>query len=706
MSEYAKLRDSVKDKFGVDIPISDDTIDYVLLASFVTGAGHTLYENYFNVQGALNISDPRERMANQLLRRGHASIDEILTSSFGEWPPKGLDIVTTNPQRVQFGSILKRADDIPNQGRLENLWARLNVLNNTFGDATLSQDRIIRMNNLRLSVLPGLLGKSALSSTLGHEGVHILQGDNYYRAAQIYGYHGEDWVVDKGQMVMNKNDPVKKIFAAHTDNSFFGKLTEGNTKHLDYLRSGIETQARIHEITAAGYQRWGQLPANREQFLVAMKDSGLKIPEKIMEELEQSPTIAETKRIFSSAPHSSAQADEINYAQKGLTPAGKIQFWNKAMPELYADLIEMYGDGPGRARFDMGDNLRPLLRAPIDASKPILGTGEDFVRALQAGDPNAAIMVAPGIKDKMTDSNPDAPAIKTIESADTKPPIDQDIHHKPKGIRGGLVANVLIGSGAGILAYSLTGDIKESGKISFQTIVPYGETALKIAEGDTKGAIHATMTETAGIAGAIGGAVTGASIGSVVPIVGTAIGAIAGGIIGGVGAGMGTDVVLKNVPEIVDRVKKVSDNTMTHISGAAASIKQKASHAFEKAASTAQNTKHYVSDTYDSIKGKYANWFNKNANPDETPSKLTPEQVYKALPEKSTPDMPPEIQSLIEVKASPKRFQQTFEDLRKQKSLDEVEKYINNNANADIEATAAETLIANRPKTPLLVLKP
>jgi hypothetical protein len=84
-------------------------------------------------QTHFRVDDPREIMANQLLARGHASVDEILAASFGEWPPKGLDIVTAQPQRVPFHNI---PEDVQ-QRTIERIGAR------AAGNATLVRERNI-----------------------------------------------------------------------------------------------------------------------------------------------------------------------------------------------------------------------------------------------------------------------------------------------------------------------------------------------------------------------------------------------------------------------------------------------------------------------------------------------------------------------------------------------------------------------------------
>lgn len=369
----SRISDAIEEKTGVDIGVSDQTIAIgygAAVAGFAAYAAHALYENHRHKQavrirefdaeqaerirnldadGSLPINDPREIMSNQLLMRGHATVDELLQASYGEWPPKGLDIITQNPQTVSFGDIKERVEE---------------GLSDALGDATLVGKRRIRMNHEDLYEKPSQIGKSAYTFTLGHETTHILQGDNFYRLGEAYGAHSA--VIKEQQMVLDKNDRVARIFSSFPNHD--APHTDVDKKWIASadLESGIEVQARIHEIIIDGYQKWGSVPTSPEEFMVAMKNSGLDIPDDVFESFKSSPTFEQTDRAFGTSDVSKkSPVNAINLIQKGITEEGRLEFWNKAMPELYVDLIEMYGDGPGRARFGMGENIRPALRAEV-----------------------------------------------------------------------------------------------------------------------------------------------------------------------------------------------------------------------------------------------------------------------------------------------------------------------------------------------------
>ncbi|MGZ9097830.1 MAG: hypothetical protein ACXW30_05995 [Micavibrio sp.] len=320
-------------------------------------------------------------MANKLLMQGHASIDELLHASFGEWPPKGLDIVGTNNQQVNLMSLWKMANHLdaayPHEtGLLHQSKLLGHKLSDTFkvaGRATLVGERVIGINKLTTTYLnmvnvllsgriwSALTGKfNGVHATLAHESAHILQGDHYYRAQNAFGSNNAQNIW-RNQKDVASNEIAKRIFDQHQAKpSILTRLFDKVSSEIDsaYYKQGIEIQARLHEIVTDGYQRWGKLPQNRAELFAAMKNSGFKLPESIRKEMEQSPDIDNIRRIFSGwRVQNEAQAvSDITFAEKLLTAKGRVEFWDKAMPELYSDLIEMYGDSQGRARFGLGMN--------------------------------------------------------------------------------------------------------------------------------------------------------------------------------------------------------------------------------------------------------------------------------------------------------------------------------------------------------------
>lgn len=128
------------------------------------------------------------------------------------------------------------------------------------------------------------------------------------------------------------------------------------------------------------------------------------------------------------------------------------------------------------------------------------------------------------------------------------------------GRNAGFLGGILIGTAAGATTLLASGSIAEAAEVGFEIVVPYGETALDLAEGDVDAAMQSATVETAatlgGLGGAVAGAATGALIGSAVPIIGTTVGAVAGGILGsfgfGVAAGETTEYLLSRTSSSPD----------------------------------------------------------------------------------------------------------------------------------------------------------
>lgn len=307
--------------------------------------------------------DPRERMAKQLLMRGHATMDQILEASFGEWPPKGLDIVGTNNQTVQLMPLMDMVGpSIASQPLGQKLWNIFRAQMMTAGLGSVASERQIGMHRLWGG-----------NSVMGHEAVHILQGDNYYRAREIYGPAAAQ-EIRKSYNDIQSNVLANELFEKHTSTNFARVIGSqiAAVGTLNYLKTGVEIQARVHQVLMRGYPQWGRLPQNREELWVAMDDVGLNIPKAIQEQLNHSPTIEHTRSIFANKVKAHLYTEttgDINTVQMALTNEGKQVFWEETLPKIYADLIEMYGDRPGRERFGLGKNERVHFR--YDASKQI-----------------------------------------------------------------------------------------------------------------------------------------------------------------------------------------------------------------------------------------------------------------------------------------------------------------------------------------------
>lgn len=305
--------------------------------------------------------DPREKMAYQLLMRGHATMDEILAANYGEWPPKGLDIIGKNTQRVKLVSLL---DEESGETGFRRLWEKtLNALT-VAGSSTLDRDREIRINRFVCGMLPAPFGES-LNTIMGHEAAHILQGDHYWRAYKLFNRE-DSHAIYAGQKGIKADNIARPLFDEHMKTgrlrAMFNKAAKYIYDDIDYQKQGTEIQARLHEILITGYPAWGRLPGSPAELMTALRDAGLSMPAALQEELDAAPGSAEIRATFSGAQQHGPLPPGLSFMQSTLTDEGKTRLWRETLPALYADLIEMYGDGPGRARMGLGVNERAAYR--------------------------------------------------------------------------------------------------------------------------------------------------------------------------------------------------------------------------------------------------------------------------------------------------------------------------------------------------------
>lgn len=304
--------------------------------------------------------DNRKEAVSQLLEQGHASMKDILTVSFGEWPPKGLDInpAVTHSQDVVFER-LKREGGL--LGRIKSL------VSYTAGETPMDGPRII------------YVGKKCSPATLTHEGLHTLQSDNWVRLRLLYG----GGPVDAFKSQERKSTPrsfmppqsramvaleeYEKEFPKGRLSRLFNKVVNGlkDASGLEYLKDGHETEAFLHEALVEGYQTWHKLPGTREELWAALAGVGVRPPPQVKKELENLPEDSSARHFLRVKARHSNAAVNIQYINSSLSKEAREFFWRDTLPTIYADIIEMYGDRQGRERFGLGANFKGQLQARV-----------------------------------------------------------------------------------------------------------------------------------------------------------------------------------------------------------------------------------------------------------------------------------------------------------------------------------------------------
>jgi len=318
------------------------------------------------------LSKRHEDLAHKIVKNGEASVDELLHASFGGWPPRGLDIVHENPQRVTVTTSLPDfhvcvyGAEAPQQPMVDDEQS-------PFGRSSTIEQRAIHINEKRLAECA-----FSQASTLGHETAHILQGNHFWRARDIMGRAGVEQRLSAGHSF--SDIVVYQTIKGRLDTGHLRKIFNDNAKYdamLSYHSQGSEIQARLHQILMAGHDVWGHLPQNRDEFFFCMDSVGFDLPDTVKIVLDTHPDRRKLEKIFPPAPGASSPGysfvNEIKFLILNLTKRGKDDFWTEAMPRLYADLIEMYGDKSGRERMGLGTNETHLLRRRHEADIAFIG---------------------------------------------------------------------------------------------------------------------------------------------------------------------------------------------------------------------------------------------------------------------------------------------------------------------------------------------
>lgn len=309
-------------------------------------------------------TDIGEHLAHEAMRQGHTTINEILQASFGgEWPPKNLNIVLDHPQAVNIKDLYDLLSNPKGLSRKEFLMDKRTPTGNAAFNDKMGRRRI-GINEFKLITEHQETGYSVVNYILGHEGVHTMHADHLFENKSFKSYGIRKCDIEKEDF-----SPIKNYHSQiDTDDSkktmtVFDKYLEDpryqNTHMYEYFKTEPEVLARFHKVMMAGHREWKQLPANKEQLILALHDAGMQIPEKVLSSIKDSNTFEENSKIFSGSNAKEMHAvKQLNSIIGTISDEGKEKFYDIISPELYSNLIEMYGDKEGRTRFGLGENER------------------------------------------------------------------------------------------------------------------------------------------------------------------------------------------------------------------------------------------------------------------------------------------------------------------------------------------------------------
>lgn len=292
-------------------------------------------------------------MVNRLLDRGYASVREILTMSFGEWPVKGLDIDpdVQHDRKIDF------------RLRKDTRYAGMVML----GGSTIYVNDELESYGFMKSMT---YGRHTLMSVIGHEVTHVLQGLNrdyslLYAVRDFMAFAEKTDELNYYKLTEREKEGLKSNFHASARNKI--------KKKLHYFRKDIEIQARLHEVMADCYQHCGRLPKNLDELWMAFSSFGVKPPADVTRRLEDIPVESSAYDFKVAEVPDFRSRKELQIALHLYSEPVQSMFWHKTLPVIYGDLITMYGDREGIRRFGfepVGQPRREKLADSTTASKP------------------------------------------------------------------------------------------------------------------------------------------------------------------------------------------------------------------------------------------------------------------------------------------------------------------------------------------------
>jgi hypothetical protein len=308
----------------------------------------------------------RSLRLNRLLENGSATVMEFLMADFGTATPKGLDLKPVENFTIPI--VTFAAKDNPRVGGRALPTGEITISSNAQARRD-PQTKKLDVNH----------GGAFLAS---HEFLHRLQYHdlNHFGDSQPFRHSFvkpalslpfPTTLKDLGHalMVSFKRACVGYEQADRTDKpaiklkQLFG-LNSLSVGH--YLAKDYELQARMHEVLLAGYTNWGKMPATKIELYAALHGAGAVLPGEALYALratEEGRKAAKDFQLNASTKTLIARTiQDINdVTAYAVTDDAKNKLWNFAIPALYGNMIEMYGDTLGRERMGMGPNRREIL---------------------------------------------------------------------------------------------------------------------------------------------------------------------------------------------------------------------------------------------------------------------------------------------------------------------------------------------------------
>ncbi|MCD8494066.1 MAG: hypothetical protein LRY39_01370 [Alphaproteobacteria bacterium] len=209
--------------------------------------------------------------------------------------------------------------------------------------------------------LSPLDGGQSKTSTSAHEFVHTRQR-NIWQA----GWYGMIWYNSIEHVGQHEKQGLSRSWRQLTRKTLdMANYTPGIGAVGTYFARNEEMQARMQEILAMGYQQWQKMPLNKTELWAALINFGMSPPKAVREHMETpegKDALAEFKVLESIRKSMAGTVGTFKTIQAWAGDDDvKQALWDVQYPLLYGELLEMYGDIPGRARMKLGSNPRPSI---------------------------------------------------------------------------------------------------------------------------------------------------------------------------------------------------------------------------------------------------------------------------------------------------------------------------------------------------------
>lgn len=325
----------------------------------------------------------REEQLIKLAKQGKCKTIDLFEADFGHWPPNDLTISNPPTGEVDFKPSTLTMLTTPRH------WPSIISLSSIAMWYMATQSFV---KAVAISVI------SNSASTMGfvdpfkkERTIHINEGLGLYGYFNKRSEYLANVVSHEHFHLMQRDDQNVSLTCAFQDRSKLINKLEEQTSRLKYLADECEFQARMHTVLANVYQQHQRLPLNAVELIAALKSHGVEVPDSVEDELYSTTKTAYAYRDalerfyhdeeFIDHNGDKSAVSDLNKVLEALKDEHVAETWFTAIPRIYGDLLEIYGDAYGSERVGLGHNIQ-LREIFYREMKQLLGEPEDPKRHL------------------------------------------------------------------------------------------------------------------------------------------------------------------------------------------------------------------------------------------------------------------------------------------------------------------------------------